>query len=122
MPHHLKLPFGQKLCYRQFAIAPSLFTVVVAIFCFTVDTTPPQVIGCPDRVIETIELGTQSVPVFWQLPTAFDLSEPPPVSVDSTFSPGDQFPPDETTVLYTFTDSSGNQATCDFIVQVNIGQ
>ncbi|PIK61687.1 hyalin [Apostichopus japonicus] len=86
-----------------------------------VDTIPPQVFGCPNTVPEVIELGISRVSVSWPPPFATDDSEPPPVTVGSTAAPGDLFPPGPTTVLYTFTDSSGNANTCEFTVLVTTG-
>ncbi len=59
-----------------------------------------------------------SVPVNWNEPTAVDNSGGQP-TVTSTHQPGQNFPLGPTSVTYTFTDSSGNQAMCSFTITGN---
>ena len=83
----------------------------------TVDAVDPVVTRCPDAASGAIPTGQSSVAVNWLAPTASDNSQLP-VSTDSTHSPGDTFGLGVTTVIYTFTDSVGNTATCSFLVTV----
>ncbi|KAJ8020442.1 Hyalin [Holothuria leucospilota] len=82
------------------------------------DVTPPEVFNCPTLgVSSTLEPGATSRTVFWLEPIAVDDSGP--VFLKSqTASPGDIFEAGKTTVTYRFEDSSGNAATCTFVVNV----
>ncbi|XP_072172386.1 uncharacterized protein [Diadema setosum] len=93
--------------------APCTFTVTVN----TVDTTPPSV-TCVENVVRTVELGTSSVAIFFNEPTATDISGQALLQ-SRTNAPGDNFPVGTTVVTYVFTDASGNQADpCSFTVTV----
>ena len=54
--------------------------------------------------------------VSWEEPSATDSSGNP--QRIRSHSPGTRFPIGETTVRYTFTDTSGNSATCTFTITV----
>ncbi|XP_022082302.1 mucin-2-like isoform X2 [Acanthaster planci] len=82
------------------------------------DNTPPTIIGCPTGATATASVGASSAPVTWTAPTATDNSGGQ-VTISASAQPGDSFPVGATTVLYTFTDPSGNEATCSFMVVVN---
>ncbi|XP_041472957.1 hyalin isoform X48 [Lytechinus variegatus] len=90
------------------------FTVTV----FSIDTTPPDV-TCAMNIIQSVELGTQSVPITYEEPTATDISGVV-ILTSQSHSPGDLFPADQTTtVTYIFTDGAGNQADpCTFTIQI----
>ncbi|XP_071826140.1 hyalin-like isoform X5 [Apostichopus japonicus] len=90
------------------------FLVIVDV----VDTTPPTVHNCPQSITEIIQLGVPSVPVFWEEPSATDLSQNVTV-VSRTYLPGDVFYVGRVMVLYVFSDNSGNQAECSFHVTIN---
>ncbi|XP_071814131.1 uncharacterized protein [Apostichopus japonicus] len=83
----------------------------------TIDTTPPDVMGCPQSVLETVELGVTSVPVFWVEPTVTDISGTERLD-DRSHQPGQPFIVGSTTVTYVFSDASNNIARCIFNVIV----
>ena len=58
-----------------------------------------------------------SATVSWTEPTATDNSGMTP-TITQTHQPGDSFPVGTTSVMYTFTDMTGNQATCTFDVVI----
>lgn len=91
--------------------------------CFSVDTTPPSIIGCPtpESTTVVIELGTPGTMVFWQEPIANDLSNNV-VLVSQTHMPNAFFPVGNTTVTYVYQDSSNNRANCQFVVSVLTGE
>ncbi|XP_038066521.1 uncharacterized protein LOC119736577 [Patiria miniata] len=82
-----------------------------------VDTTPPVVQNCPSNFNQEIPIGSTSTTVTWQQPFATDNSGPTP-TVTSSHTSGSTFFVGSTTVTYTFTDQSGNFATCQFVVTV----
>ncbi|XP_071489593.1 uncharacterized protein [Diadema antillarum] len=82
----------------------------------TIDNTPPVISNCPGDITVQTSLGGDSATVTWQEPTAVDDSGS--VTSTSTTSPGSSFPVGTTTVVYTFTDGSGNTAVCTFAVIV----
>ncbi|XP_072046396.1 hyalin-like [Amphiura filiformis] len=84
----------------------------------TVDTTPPAISNCPSDIVQNIELGTNSTPVFWTVPTATDASGNVRL-LSQSHVPGSNFISGRTTVTYTFRDDSSNDAYCSFVVQVN---
>ena len=82
---------------------------------FAVDTTPPTVQSCPFDIITDIELGAPGIPVYWNEPSAVDLSNTTSL-VSQSFHPGQQFEAGTTDVTYKFADASGNEASCVFSV------
>ncbi|XP_038068280.1 mucin-3A-like isoform X2 [Patiria miniata] len=84
------------------------------------DNTPPEISNCPMGASATADSGATSTEVTWAAPTAVDNSGGQ-VSVQATHQPGDGFPVGVTDVTYTFTDLSGNDAYCTFVVMVNSG-
>jgi alpha-D-ribose 1-methylphosphonate 5-triphosphate synthase subunit PhnG len=96
-------------------------TFFVTISTTVVDNTPPVISNCPANRAVTAAVGATSAAVSWVEPTATDNSGST-VSRVSNFSPGDSFNLGSTTVTYTFTDVSGNDNTCSFVVTVNPGQ
>ncbi|XP_022107711.1 uncharacterized protein LOC110988484 isoform X2 [Acanthaster planci] len=83
-----------------------------------VDDIPPVIVDCPSDMNVTLPL-TQlgGVVVSWVEPSATDSSGVVP-SVDRTHQPRQVFPEGATTVTYTFSDSSGNEAVCSFVISV----
>ena len=81
-----------------------------------VDTTPPTIESCPSYILQKVELGTANTPVFWEEPSASDISGG--CSLNQTHTSGDLFPLGSHDVIYTFTDSSRNAALCSFKVFV----
>ncbi|XP_030829210.1 mucin-3A isoform X27 [Strongylocentrotus purpuratus] len=89
------------------------FTVTI----FSVDTTPPDV-TCAMNIIQSVELGTQSVPITYEEPTATDISGVA-ILTSQTHSPGNLFPVGQTTVTYIFADGAGNEADpCTFVITI----
>ncbi|XP_071505195.1 hyalin-like [Diadema antillarum] len=84
----------------------------------TLDTTPPVIDGCPSNIAIEAVNGASDVSVTWIEPTATDDSGS--VSLTQTAIPGDIFPLGSTEVTYTFSDPSGNSATCSFSVVVSV--
>lgn len=70
--------------------------------------------------MEIVELGEAGRIVTWVEPTATDLSGA--VDVSRTRAPDEFFIVGDTTVIYTFTDSSMNTAECVFTVRVTTGE
>ncbi|XP_041457583.1 mucin-17-like [Lytechinus variegatus] len=93
-------------------IAICSFTIVV----IEVDNVPP-VVTCPPDVTEIVELGTSSTQVSFDTPMVSDNSGIFSL-VQASHQPGATFTTGATTVTYTYTDGSGNTASCSF--QINI--
>ncbi|XP_070547324.1 hyalin-like [Ptychodera flava] len=87
------------------------FTITV------LDTIPPRFDGCLNVTRVPTPVNDSMAVVTWHDPQASDNSGVSPV-VTKTFSPGSKFPIGSTSVTYTATDGSGNNATCDFTVIV----
>ncbi len=83
------------------------------------DTTPPELVGCPDDITVQAPLEEPSVSVLWTEPTAIDNSGSMP-QVAQTHRPGQHFPIGVTTVTYSFSDDFGNFVTCSFTITGNI--
>ena len=81
-----------------------------------VDTVPP-VIACINDVVQTVNTGVAGATVTWVEPTATDNSGTATLT-GRTHAPGNFFNVGTTQVTYTFTDGSGNSATCTFNVNV----
>ncbi|XP_033626637.1 uncharacterized protein LOC117289582 isoform X6 [Asterias rubens] len=84
------------------------------------DTIPPVISGCPPGASAVAPQGQTSAVVTWNEPTATDNSGGN-VQRSSNRSPGESFSVGMTMITYTFTDQSGNQATCTFAVTVSTG-
>lgn len=78
--------------------------------------TPPEVFNCPTTVTATAPAGSQTATVSWNAPTAIDDSGN--VAIDESHTPGSSFPIGLSVVTYTFTDRTGNEASCSFAVFV----
>lgn len=81
----------------------------------------PEIQFCPQNINQQIQFGVPSVIVTWNQPTASDNSGQTP-NVQTTHQSGSSFSVGTTTVIYTFTDAAGNQATCSFNVNVVSGK
>lgn len=90
---------------------------MILVFSFSVDNTPPTISNCPSNIDRTVELGSPGLPVSWLEPTATDLGAVVTLTTRS-HEPGSTFNIGTTTVTYTFTDNSGNSASCVFTVTV----
>ncbi|XP_033625807.1 mucin-17-like isoform X2 [Asterias rubens] len=81
------------------------------------DSIDPFIVSFPDDITVSVPFGTQSTPVNWEEPTAFDNSGT--VFPTKSAEPGSSFPTGQTTpVTYTFTDPTGNSVTRQFTVTV----
>lgn len=81
------------------------------------DSIDPFIVSFPDDITVSVPFGTQSTPVNWDEPTAFDNSGT--VFPSKSAEPGSSFPTGQTTpVTYTFTDPTGNSVTRQFTVTV----
>ena len=83
------------------------------------DMTPPIVTNCPQSITYNLPPSTTSREVTWSEPTAVDNSGSIP-AVTQSHQPGDVFVVGSTEVTYVFTDQSGNEATCSFVI--NLGK
>ncbi|PIK47316.1 putative hyalin-like isoform X2 [Apostichopus japonicus] len=84
------------------------------------DLNPPTITSCSDDINVQLEFEEEFVAVQWQVPTALDL-ETRELDIQATHTPGDIFSEGVTTVNYTFTDLSNNQATCNFHINITRG-
>ncbi len=81
------------------------------------DSISPLFEICPDEVsISEFDLDTQSAAVTWQTPVASDNCGL--VTISSNYNSGDSFPRGVTKVIYTAIDESGNEATCEFEIDI----
>ena len=87
------------------------------------DTISPTIVNCPSTEItsEVADATDSATVVSWIEPTAADKSSNVTLLV-KTHSPGQMFRVGSTTVLYMFTDSSNNIASCTFDVVVSRGK
>jgi hypothetical protein len=81
-----------------------------------VDMVYPEWQNCPADINVSNDLGECGAVVSWVEPTASDNC--PGFVTDQTHFPGDYFDVGCTTVTYTVTDASGNEAICEFEVCV----
>ena len=84
------------------------------------DDTVPRISDCPADESINVELGQNNIEYTWPEPHATDNSGNVTLK-RRTHVPGTRFPVGSTTVEYTFTDPSANQAVCRFDVNVNTG-
>ena len=89
-------------------------------FFLIVDTIAPVVIGCPDDIYITSEVGSLETRVEWVKPFATDHSDM--IRTSATHEPGELFQIGSTDVIYTFEDESDNQNSCNFTVNVQLGK
>ena len=81
------------------------------------DTTSPQLVYCPQNIIEAAEFKNGDKRVSWPEPSAIDLSGNVTLSLQNHFS-GDSFAIGNTMIRYVFIDSSGNSVVCEFNVTI----
>ncbi len=83
-----------------------------------IDVEPPVITGCPTTTVQ-VQVGPTDTSGIgsWGSIEAVDNSGIPP-TLTQTHRPGDRFQLGPTQVIYTFTDGSGNSATCRFTVNV----
>jgi gliding motility-associated-like protein len=86
------------------------FTVTI------VDNQLPVITNCPANMTLAASPTSCNALANWIAPSGSDNC--PGVVVSSTHAPGSSFPVGTTTVTYTATDASNNQATCSFTVTV----
>ncbi|MFM1874574.1 MAG: hypothetical protein RL266_311, partial [Bacteroidota bacterium] len=79
------------------------------------DDENPTILGCPSDIDITPASSNCSPEATWNIPQADDNCS---ATLSSTHNSGDSFPVGTTTVTYTATDASGNQATCSFDVTI----
>ena len=84
------------------------------------DFTAPTIVNCPGDISVVANAGASSATASWNIPTATDNSGLTP-SRTATHSPSQSFGIGSTVVTYTFSDNSGNTATCSFTVTVQSG-
>ncbi|PIK58909.1 hypothetical protein BSL78_04221 [Apostichopus japonicus] len=110
--------FGRTVVTYSFTdVAANTATCSFAVT-IVVDTLPPVITGCPQDVSEFAAPGASCARIFWTEPSATDDFSGTP-TLDRNFSPGFCFPLGESEVSYTFVDTSGNVATCEFLVTIS---
>jgi hypothetical protein len=113
-------PEGRTRVYYNFTDSNN--NLAVCTFLVTVereqDIEPPTISNCPTDQAYIIPVGNQFMTVQWNAPSAVDNSGQEPI-VTSTHNPDDAFPLGTTTVIYTFSDQSGNVAMCDFNITLS---
>ena len=92
---------------------------------FTVDTTPPEINGCPlnttiDHDASATNIHGGSL-VTWREPSVSDMSNTAHLLL-RTHDPGSVFYPGNTAVTYIYADASNNIARCTFNVNVVRGE
>ena len=81
----------------------------------------PEVLNCPSDIRTSVEVGVSSVPVYWNVPFAFDGSGRTSVIYYRSHESGQLFPVNVTNVSYVFGDDVSKQAFCNFSVTVDQG-
>ena len=84
------------------------------------DTSKPIVTSCPENITQVLPTNAATTGVYWKPPEAIDLSADM-LTVDQSHNPGDKFHIGTTQVVYEFTDSARNSATCRFSVTIKPG-
>jgi hypothetical protein len=79
------------------------------------ETEDPVISNCPADISVSNEAGNCGATVSFTPPTQTDNCG---ANLTSSNAPGDFFPVGTTAVLYTATDTSGNTATCGFVITV----
>ena len=88
--------------------------VMIVLFIFSVDRTPP-VVACPlDQTFE-VAFGNTGRQVTWNLPTVTDNSGSF-FLVSNTNNPNDVFQVGTNQVTYTYSDAANNENSCSFRV------
>ncbi len=89
------------------------FTVTV------LDDEKPVIAGCPGNITTDLQPGACTALVSWTEPSATDNCDGVLTYSNRSHAPGASFGTGTTTVMYEYTDSSGNIDTCSFDVTVN---
>lgn len=84
----------------------------------SLDLIPPDLV-CPSTISRTIPALQQCLTVFWEIPFSADNSGVDPF-VTSDPASGSCLDPGTTVVFVIATDVSGNSATCQFSVLVDV--
>jgi hypothetical protein len=84
---------------------------------FNIDTTPPQLVGCPEDLVWYAPPDATTASVYWTPPGIADNLDPYPALVGSA-TPGQSLPLGSTDVTYSAADWAGNWASCEFSVTV----
>ena len=79
------------------------------------DTVPPTITSCPQPATYSVSFGFPSTIATWTEPTATDDC-PGALSRIQSHSSGQEFQVGVTQVRYIFSDTAGNQATCQFTI------
>lgn len=83
------------------------------------DTTAPVLHNCPtDFTVTTSDTGCEAM-VNWTAPTVMDVCDAYAIPAIADVQSGTMFQTGFTTVTYAAQDTSGNMATCSFVVTVN---
>ena len=85
------------------------------------DTIAPLIADCPADQTITYESAPQGVAIIWNEPHATDMSGETTL-IRRSHQPGQLFREGSTTVNYTFSDPSGNEAVCEFDIIVYAGE
>ena len=81
------------------------------------DTTSPELVNCPQNIIEATGFENKNKRVTWSEPSAIDLSGNVTLSSQNYLS-GSLFSIGTTEIRYVFNDSSGNSVACKFSVTI----
>ncbi len=91
-------------------------------FSITVPDSLPPVLTCPNNVVTSVFPDSCNAQVQWLSPQPFDNCDAGQIMPVSDHLSGETFSVGTTTVTYTATDNSGNEATCTFTVKVVDGK
>jgi hypothetical protein len=86
---------------------------------FVIDQNAPTIVGVPQNQTLAASASTCGAVAVWSQPAGFDPCGP--VTITGSHASGDTFPVGTTTVTFTATDLSGNQAIASFQITVNDG-
>ena len=84
---------------------------------FSIDTTPPELIGCPGDATWYAAPRTTSALVYWTPPSVTDNLDLHP-SLEASAASGDEFPLGDSVVTYEASDHAGNTTSYSFTVAV----
>jgi hypothetical protein len=93
------------------------WTETVRLGPFNIDTTQPELVGCPGDTTWYAAPGLTAASVYWTPPTVTDNLDLSP-SLGGSAAPGDEFPLGDTVVTYEASDHAGNTTSCSFAVLV----
>ncbi|CAG2221268.1 unnamed protein product [Mytilus edulis] len=85
------------------------------------DRSPPTINNCPIDIYEDAIAARRYAFVTWAEPTAWDSKEGTvSVTLGGSNRPGDPFFEGSTNIGYYAKDKSGNMATCNFVIHINV--